>query len=412
MDILKHFRNELVISSIILLILSNLANLINLVFQFGMARLLDASDFGILSFLGNLFFLFAVPGLAIQTAISKKTTYLASKGEHGKIRGLFKSSTKKVLKISIFLIAVFLLICLVFYKQLGISFGILAISSLLIFLSLAYPVMGGIMQGMKKFHFWGWNSVANFSVKLVIGFALVIAGFRIYGAVIGIIFGMIVGWIASMWLIKDFGEKKEEIKFYSKEELIPFISLLIITLMYSIDILIAKFVFPADMMGNYSKISLLGKMILFACMTIASVMFPISFERHISKIKSSGVIKKSLALTIAIIILGLGVFYLFPGFIIGLLFGSAYLKFSGILLPLGIAFSFISLLNLFILHRISIDRFKAKDAIGMILLFIIQFAVMVYFSKDIYSFSNSFASASGITLLLAMIINSIGPRDA
>jgi len=411
MRISDYLRNELVISSIILLILSNIANLLNLVFQFGMARFLDAPDFGVLSFLGNLFFLFAVPGLAIQTAISKRTTYLASRGEYGKIRGLFNNSTQKILKISIFLIALFLITSLIFHQQVGISIGILAISSLLIFISLAYPVMTGIMQGLKKFKFLGWNNILNFSVKLIIGFALVVAGFKIYGALIGIILGMFIGWIVSLLIIKDFKEEKEEIKFYSKEELIPFVSLLIITLMYSIDILIAKFAFPADIMGNYSKISLLGKMILFACMTISMVMFPISLERHISQKNNSGVIRKSLALTMTIIIAGLGLFYFFPEFIVRIIFGNSYLEFSKILFPLGAAFSFISLLNLFVLYKISVNQFHMKDTIGMIILFIIQFAAIVYFSGDIYSFSVGFAGVSGFMFISAILINLIGAKN-
>jgi O-antigen/teichoic acid export membrane protein len=411
MGISDYLRNELIISSVILLILSNIANILNFVFQFGMARFLDAPDFGVLCFLGNLFFLFAIPGLAIQTAISKRTTYLASKGEYGRIKGLFNSSTQKIFKISLFLIALFLATSLIFHQKVGISMGVLALSSLLIFISLAYPIMTGIIQGLKKFQFLGWNNLLNFSVKLIIGFALVIAGLKIYGAIIGIILGMFVGWVVSMWVINSFKGEKEDIKFYSREELVPFVSLLIITLMYSVDILIAKFVFPAEIMGNYSKISLLGKMILFACMTIAMVMFPISLERHISKRNNSGIIRKSLALIITLIIAGVGLFYFFPEFIVRILFGNSYIGFSSVLFPIGVAFSFISLLNLFVLYKISINKLHVNDAIGMIILFIIQFAVMIYFSGSIYSFSWAFAGISGFILVFAILINYMGFKN-
>jgi len=145
MNLKNYLKNEVLIASVILIVLSNLGGLINLAFQFIMARLLSSDDFGALAFLTNLIFLFGVPALAIQTAISKKTLILNSKSEYGKIKGLFFYSLKKVFLFSIGITALFISLAGIFYRQLGMRLDLLILASLLIFLSLIYPVVIGLM---------------------------------------------------------------------------------------------------------------------------------------------------------------------------------------------------------------------------------------------------------------------------
>ena len=69
-------KNELFRGSLILFILINLGNLINYLYQIVMARMLGPSDYGILAVLVSLTYIFAVPTIAIQTAVSKKIAIL------------------------------------------------------------------------------------------------------------------------------------------------------------------------------------------------------------------------------------------------------------------------------------------------------------------------------------------------
>jgi len=401
----RYLKDELFRSSIILIVLSNLGNGINLIFQFFMARMLSDSDFGVFAFLINLFFIFAVPALAIQTAISKKTTELNSKKEYGKIKGLFKQTTKKLFFISVILGIIFIILSFLFHKAANIDFPILALSSVAIIFSLIGPVILGILQGLKKFTGLGWNGIIGFSTKLILSIILVYMGFRVYGAVIGIIVGMFASWFAALWFIKDFKEEKENAKLYSLKELGPFIVLFVITLIYSVDVLLGKFLFDPNLIGNYSRISLLGKMILFACMSISTVMFPISLERHIKGVRSTGIIRKSSILVFVICFFGLLFFYLFPEQIIGLLFGARYVAFAYLLLPLGFAFSFISGINLIVVYGLSINKFKLRESLFLGLLFIAQVIALVIFSQTLLSFALTFMISSAIIFILALILS-------
>lgn len=400
MEILKKYlNNELFRASILLLILSNMGNLINFTFQFLMARMLNNVDFGALSFISNLVFVFGVPALAIQTAISKKTMQLNINKKYGKIRGLFRNATEKLFLISLILVAMFVVLSYFLNKNIKMDFFTLFLSSITIIFSLLYPIIIGIMQGMKKFVYIGWNNILGFSVKLLISLVLVIIGLRVYGAIIGIILGMFIAWISGLWILKGFKEEKEEAKFYESGELMPFIALLIITLMYTIDILIGKFIFNPEVIGDYSKVSLIGKMILFACLSIGTVMFPLSLEKHIAGNKTSGVIRRSVLLTSIICLLALLIFYSFGNFILSILFGEINPEISILLVPVGFAFSMISGINLIVLYGLSINKFKLKESLILTLLFIAQIFALIFLSQNLEMFVMTFGISSSIIFI-------------
>jgi O-antigen/teichoic acid export membrane protein len=400
-----YLKNELFMASLALIILCNMGSLINLAFQFIMARMLTLEDFGALAFLTNLIFLFGVPALAIQTAISKKTIILNAKSDYEKIKGLIVYSFKKLLYISFIISIFFIILISILYKKLGMDFGLLLLSTFMIFLSLMYPVVIGVLQGMKKFLALGWNTIVVFGVKLIVAILLVFSGFRVYGALIGIIIGMVIAIIGGIWGFRHIHYKKQEITFYNASELIPFGALLIITLMYSIDILFGKFIFSAESFGGYSRISLLGKMILFASLSVGTVMFPLSSEGHLKGNNSRAVIWKSSLLVFLICLSGLFLFYFFPKQIISILFGETYLNYSYLLMPLGLAFSFISAINLLVLYGLSINKFKIKESVCLFLLFLLQFASFVIYGSSLKTFTYSYGITSGIIFISILILS-------
>lgn len=405
MKLKSYLKNELFLSSLILLILSNIGNLLNFAFQFILARILNSSDFGSLAFLTNLIFIFGVPALAIQTAISKKTTLLNSQKQYSKIKGLLFYSIKKLFFFSAVIMAVYILLAILFYKKIGINLDLLIISSLMILLSLIYPVIVGVMQGIKKFVLLGWNSVILFFIKFIFGISLALIGFKVYGALIGIIFGTFIAILFGLSIFRKVRLQKEDITFYNTSELLPFSALFILTLMYSIDILIGKFVLVSDLMGGYSRISLLAKIILFASLTIGTVMFPISSEKKLSGANTNKIMLRSLYLTIFICIAGL-VLFLFSRQIINILFGADYLKYSFILLPLGLAFSSISLLNLVILYGLAIEKFKKKEFIALACLFILEVLALIVYNSTILQFTLIF-TISNVTIFIVLFILSL-----
>jgi O-antigen/teichoic acid export membrane protein len=411
MGILKQFyhlrKNELFLGSLVLLILLNFGNVINYIFQVVMARMLGPVEYGTLAVLTSIIYIFGVPTLSIQTIVSKHTTKLAVKGEYGKIRGFFEFMTKKCLLIALVIFIVFSIFSFGLSKLLDIPIWLLIFTGTFLFGAFIYPVSAGIIQGIKKFSLLGWNNIANYSFKLVLSIILVIIGFKVYGAVLGFLAGMIFGFLILINPIKKiekFKKDKEEINIFSKDILITFFALLFIVLIYSIDVIFARIFFTKDIQGEYAVISMIGKIILFGALGIGYAMFPIASEGFERGNKTRDIFKKALLGTLLWCFVIVAGFSLFPELSIRILFGSQYIVLKNILSYVAIAFSFASLLNLFVLYKLSNNKFKVKHVLYLLIFLIMEIAFFYIFKNNIESFSIGFMLSTIITFIGCVIL--------
>jgi O-antigen/teichoic acid export membrane protein len=383
----------------------NVANILNYLFHFSMARMLGPSDYGILAVLTSIIYLFSVPTNSIQTVVSKYTTRFKVKKEEGKIKGILNYLLKMLSLSSLICFGIFLVISIFLYEPLKISYWLLVVTGLVLFGTLITPIGTGILQGSKRFGVWGWNTILNSGAKLVLAILLVYFGFGVYGPVIGFLFGALVSFIMVFPFIKEIlqvKEIKEKVNVFSEENIPTFIAVMIITLMYSLDIILAKYLFDARTAGLYSVASMIGKMIFFASATIASAMFPISSEKFLNgnKEKTLGVARKTSLAIGALCGFAVLMLWLFPSVIIGLLFGKQYLEVSSIMLYVGIAYSMLSFLNTYVLYKISVNEFSFSKIIFLVIFLLIQVGVIIYFGNSINKFVTAF--------LLSTIISFIG----
>lgn len=399
-------KNELFRGSLILFILINLGNLINYLYQIVMARMLGPSDYGVLSVLVSFTYIFAIPTLAIQTAVSKKIAILNIQKEYGKMKGLFFSFLKKLFLFSLIIFIVFGVLSLFIMKPLELPFWLLILTGILIITSFIYPLASGSLQGMKKFSALGWNTVFIFSVKILAAIILVILGFKVYGAILGFILGVIFGFLAALPYIKEIIKSKTEndgVKILTKENNLIFMSMLIFVFIYSIDVILARVFFPSEIVGKYAVISTIGKIILFSTMSIGNAMFPISAERHYAKIKTTGIIKKASLYVFILCAAAVILFIIFPELIIKLLFGNLYLETAKLLPYLGITFSFMAFLNILILYRISKDEFNFLHLFILALFLIVEIILLSLFNSTIKQFALAFMFSSIITFIGSFI---------
>lgn len=399
-------KNELLKGSLILFILLNIGNLINYLYQIIMARMLGPSDYGILAVLISLTYIFAVPTMAIQTAISKKIAIFNIKKEYNKMNSLFFSFLRKLFMFSLIVFILFVILSFFIVKPLNISFWLLVLTGTLIITSFIYPLAAGSLQGMKKFSALGWNTLLVFFIKIIAAIILVIFGFKVYGAILGFLFGIIFGFIMALPYIKEIinaNKDNDRVKILTKENSLIFMAILVFVFIYSIDVILARVFFPAEIVGQYAVLSTIGKMILFSTMSIGNVMFPISAERHYVKARTSGIIKKASLYVFILCTIAVILFIVFPELIIKLLFGNQYLEIARLLPYLGIAFSFIAFLNILILYRISTDGLKLSHLLLIILFLIAEVALLFLFNENIKQFTLAFMFSTIITFIGAFI---------
>jgi len=207
----------------------------------------------------------------------------------------------------------------------------------------------------------GGNMVLESTSKLVLAVLFVFIGWRVYGAILGAILGSVFAIILSFAPLKDIiiakEKKSKTIGIYKYAKPAFLITFLVITF-YSVDLIIAKIVFSEEVAGTYAIASILSKIIFWGTLPISKAMFPLITENSKDMKKSKNIFTNSFILLTVGIVVALIVFYFFSGTIIQIFSGKILLEAAGILFFLGIGTSMISIANLILLHKLSINRTK------------------------------------------------------
>jgi O-antigen/teichoic acid export membrane protein len=391
----------------ILFIMINIFNFLNYVFHFSMARMLTPADYGVLGVLMSLLYIYGIPNEAIQGIFSKYSSKFKSKqGDgFGKIKYLLSKGLKVVFIFSIVLFALATIGGIFLADFIDVEFGLIALVNLSIFGLLTSAVLRGILQGEKKFWSLSWSLIVETGFRLIIAIVLVLVGWRIFGAVIGLVTGFIFGVGFAVFSLKDLAKEKEEkveLKGIKGQSWSFLGAMVAIILIYSVDIILAKRFFPEEIVGQYTVISMLGKMIFFGTMPISKALLPISSESFSNGKPTKSLFYKS-ALFVALISgIALAAFLFVPKLIIWILFGSKYLDIAPYLIYVGIALTFLSFTNLVVIYGLSLDRFKRFY--WLFIFVIIEITLFFIFNQNLLEFTLAFMFSNIIMFLGSLIL--------
>jgi stage V sporulation protein B len=388
-------NKALIGGSLILLITINIFNFLNLIFNLAMARMLSLADYGVLTLLTSFILVFSIFGESIQTILSK---YSANENNPGKLKNIIIKSFGKAARYSLLLFAAFLLASFLFSWLFDISYFLIALVGLMIFVVFFIPITRGALQGRKRFSSLGINMVIEATVKLVFAILFVLIGIKIYGALLGIILGSFAALLLSVFNLKDIFSSKEEpsrtpdIYSYSKPVFVTIVSLI---LFLTADIFLAKMFFSPETAGAYAIASTIAKIIFIGTQPISKAMFP--FTAGIKKkSESQRAFINSLFIIGLLIILSLIVVWLFPDWIIKIYSGKTIVEAAHILPYLAIAMSLLSIANLVLYYRLSLG--KTSSSAFLLGFVAVQAILLTIFRSSLFEFSVALITATAIFL--------------
>src|SRR3989344_1845918 len=396
---INKFNKNLLKGSLILLIAFNAYNFLNFVFHFIMARMLTIAEYGVLAVLFSIIYTLGVFTESIQTIITRYTT---NEKNEGKINDLLRKSFSKVLKPVSIIFILYLFIAFPLSYILKINYFLLALTGLIIFPSFSTPITRGIMQGRKMFLPLGMNMIYESVLKLFLAVLFVWIGWKVYGAMAGVIIGvslsLLISFISLRKIMSSPRKKSNTIDIYNYAR--PTLMVMaVIIIFYSLDIILAKIFFSAEVAGAYAIASILSKTIFWGTQPIARAMFPLSAEKNNN---SKKLFLNSLFMLIFMIFCALLIFFLFPDFIIYIFSGKEVPLASNILLYLGIATSILSLTNLNFMYKLS--KGKIRNYYWMPIFILIEISLFWIFSSNLIEFSLSFITSSLILLCGSMYL--------
>lgn len=409
-------KDELFRGSFVLFVMFGFYNVLNYVFQMSMARTLGPSDYGVLAALMSLVYLFSIPTEAVQTVVARYTSTFNARREQGKIKDLLIRSLRRS-SVFAFLGFVLLLACIPLLSSFfSIPAGLMGVTGIILFVLFTIPVTRGIIQGKKRFFALGSSLLIESFLKIIIALILVIGGFGVYGAMIGVIGGLALAFLISLFVLRDVivhARHVEASSYFTKRNLSVLVAITAVVLLYSTDILFARKFFSPIEAGEFAFISLIGKAIFFSSVAVAKAMLPLSTEGFEQGQKTSRILKKAIAFVMVIALAALVFYLLIPQEIIWIIgLGSeAYVGGADFLFTMGLAYSFFSIANIIVLYKISINR-VGKHAFFLILFPVIQIILFYLFHETQLEFSLALVCSSALFLLytLAISLKDLLPR--
>lgn len=356
----KFMSDGLARNSAIVLTGTMVANVLSYLYHLIMGRILGPSGYGELSSLLSLIYIFTVPLAVAQNVLVKFISGFKAHGEVGQAKTLLVKSTKSF----IFLVVIGIPFILIAGPYIS-SFLHLPSTMLMILLyillavSLLTVAPLSMLTGYQKFVWISAVPALGVLIKLIVSLPFVswgVQGLLLAAVVAGVIvYGV---YFIPLRFLRSVRTASTHLKY---RDLFGFavptlLAQLGITSLYSMDIILVRHFFSSHEAGLYAALAILGKIIFYASSAIPVVLFPVASERSALGSNTRKLILSAVG-TVAAISTGITLaYFLFPNFIVSLLFGDAYNGTGAMLGLFGIFLGLFSIGNIITMSCLAVGR--------------------------------------------------------
>lgn len=354
--ILKH---QFLSGSLIMVIGSNIYNFSQFVYHFLSGRFLGKSDYGDLATIISLLGFISIIQLGFNLTVIK---FIASNKDKQILSDFIKWVFKWSLITGLILAGFTMLIAshAAAFLNLRVEY-ILMLGPILLFFIITTSGRS-VLHGLLRFDQFVYSLLAEAFGKIVATLILLYAGFAVFGTLFAFLIGIALSFVITFILLRKYlvGEikQKPEVVPLIKYSLAVFIQGLALTSMYTTDLILVKHFFPSEVGGLYAALAILGRIVFFGTIPIASVMFPIVVKRHLNGEKYRNILFMSLLLILAVSVVVTAAYYFFPVLPLGLLYGKNYLDGSEILWWFGVFMTLLSFAMVMTQFYLSINKTK------------------------------------------------------
>jgi O-antigen/teichoic acid export membrane protein len=396
----KHGNKGMLKASLLFMIFSIIIAALNYLYQLFMGRMLGPVKYGILGSLFAIVYIATYTSSPFNFVISKNVAEYNDKNQHLKIKGLFKKTLKDMIIFGFILLIVYILLTPKIAEFMNIdSYSEIIIVGVIAYISLISVIFIGTLNGLQKFV---WQNLSGFVIsllKLTLAIFFVFIVFSVNGALGAILFGIIIGtFFAYIPLKKEFKDlDKEEISmkkiyFYA----IPvFLGSILFILIITLDQILVKHFFSSESAGIYAAAGMIGKIILFSTSFLIGPFFPKVVSLKSRGKNTSNLLLKALFSVFIIVLLEGIIFFLFPEFILNLLYGKSFIGAVELIGIFGVSLGLFSLIQILMTYNLAVEKF------GFIYIFI---AGLIFEIIAIYLFHNTLMHIAKIVLLTNVFI--------
>ncbi|MFA6383715.1 MAG: oligosaccharide flippase family protein [Parcubacteria group bacterium] len=366
------------------------ASVLNYVFHLVIGRMVSVEEYGKIESLNSLIYIILIPTATLTMIVTKYGAGFKAQDDRAGNRAFGRYLEKKLFWYGLPVFAFFLLITPYVGNFLKIEERWpLIMLWILMFISFFAAVNSGILNGWQKFKNISVMNVLGAAVKLVFCVILLKIGFALSGVIGSFVLGGIASYIASVVALRFiFSAKVDKLVKPAMQEslkafIVPFfIGNLAVNILGNADMILAKHILDPTQAGQYGALTIVSKIILFATGVIATVLFSISSENHHKKIDSFAIFKNASCIMLAISLGAVIFYFLFPGFILKMLFGNKYVDIAGFLGWFAIMAALFSYLHLIFQYLLSIQ--KTKIVYSLLMISFVSSLLILFTGHDIY----------------------------
>lgn len=356
------FKSNFVRSGVIFSVANFVVSVIGYLINLLIARAFSLADYGEYMTAMSYVMLMSVPittlGMIVVQRIGREAK-ASRKSVAAKLEKWLFSELRSHMPILLFISVLFSI--LVYFKgNLGIPsiVFILTISLLTLFQAL----YSASLQAFKHFLLAGLFLISIYSIKLLFSLGVILFSPTLVNIFLTSVLATSIGLFVGKRMIKidyEEGAVKATHSFLSvfdylkrKNLILTLITTLGLVGLGTLDLILVKRFLPADQVGLYSSISLLGKIILYVATPLSQVAF--SFFTGSDSKNSSLLIL--IFLTLSFLFIGgvsTGAYFFFPELVIGVIFGNKFLSIGNLIWLAAIFGTLYSLISLYAQYFIS-----------------------------------------------------------
>ena len=285
----------------------------------------------------------AVPVATLLMVVTKKTAEYKAQNDLAGIRSLVAMTNYRVFFAGSLALAIFLIASPLIRDYLHApATAPIVLLGISIFIALAFPINAAVLQGIQDYTWFALLQSLAGPAKLLLCLLFVMIGFSVNGVMVGFIFSGLLLWYLSYIPVRKFIRpipvNTSIINHISFSQVVPvFFANLAFAVLTQADIIFVTRYFTAHDAGMYAAAAILGKAVMYIPAAIVLALFPMVSEHAALNRSSRHLLIKAFLLTLAISGFGALAFYLFPGAIVSIIYGTRYLEAYKILKYYGIA---------------------------------------------------------------------------
>ena len=376
--------------ALFLFVASSVANALAYGYQVLMARLLRPEDYAVLTALFGILILESISSQVIQSATAKLAAHYRARDEQDALHAFVRRWAVRVGGGAAALGVIVALLSGPIAGALALPPVSVALLGLTLFLALVFTFGLGLLQGLARFVWMGTALIAQAGARLVVGVALVLAGFGVDGAFVGATAAIAVSLaFAAVPLAPLAGAARgavvahelgaSETRFFALSGVV----LLAYAALTNLDAVLARSLLAPDEAGAYAGAITMGKIVLFAPVAIGFLLLERTSRGHARGEDIDRPLFAALAFVLATSGLVAVAYVVAPGVLVDIVVGSQYPRTADVVPLYGFAALSNALLSLWIAYFIG--RGAMRVGILVALAVLVELALLLTGVSDAVS---------------------------